>query len=99
MVAVRYFRDLWTGALPLSRVLWVDMLAVGTLVNIIILLVLIVLVAADETFAALAVFLLHIPYSIVLFAAVWRSAEREKVDWAWFARTVAAVWLAAVLIV
>jgi hypothetical protein len=93
---IRYFRNLWQGAPPVSRILWFDMLAVGTLVNLAMLIVLFATIAAKApTPVVLAVFLVHIPYNILLFAGVWRSAEREKADWAFLARAIASVWLIA----
>jgi hypothetical protein len=97
---IRYFRDLWSGRLPLSRVLWFDMLAVGTLVNVLSLVGMIaVLAAGAPTAAALVLFLAPIPYNVALFAGVWRSAEREGVGWAWLARSIASVWLVAAIVV
>lgn len=96
-----YFRSLTTGTLPLSRVLWFDMLAVGTLVNAASLVVMLVLFAAHAPVAvAFVVFLLPIPYNIALFVGVWRSSTGEADNWAFLARAIASIWLiAAVLLV
>jgi hypothetical protein len=97
---IAYVRALWNGALPLSRVFWLDMLAVGTLVNVVTFLVMIALFAGKApTWIGLTVLLLPIPYNVLLFAAVWRSAANEKADWAWFARLLASVWLIAAIVV
>ncbi len=98
---IGYFRSLTTGTLPLSRVLWFDMLAVGTLVNAASLVLMLVLFAAHAPAAfALVVFLLPIPYNIALFVGVWRSSTRGADSWAFLARAVASIWLiAAVLLV
>jgi hypothetical protein len=62
---IGYFRDIWNGAPPLSRILWVDMLAVGTLVNFVMLLAMIAILAAKApTAVALAVFLLPPPRTL-----------------------------------
>jgi hypothetical protein len=97
---IGYVRALWTGALPLSRVLWLDMLAIGSLVNVVTFLAMIALFAAEApTWIALTVLLLPIPYNVLLFAAVWRSAANEKADWAWFARLLSTVWLVCAIVI
>jgi uncharacterized membrane protein len=91
---------LWSGGLPLARVFWFDMLAVGTLLNVAAAVAMLILFAADAPAAiALAVFLAPIPFNLLLFAGVWRSAAREKADWGWFAKGVATAWLVAVFFV
>ena len=97
---IRYFRDLCTGALPLKRVLWLDMLVVGTLVNLASLVTMLMLfVAHAPTAAAFAVFLAPIPYNVALFVGVWRSSLKEKEDWGFFARAIASIWLVAAIVV
>ena len=95
-VVIGYVRRLWTGELPLARVFWIDMLFVGTLINFVTLLAAILLFAGKERPGmAVAIFLLHIPYNILVFTGVWRSAAREAAEQRWFARSVAAIWFVA----
>jgi hypothetical protein len=97
---IGYFRRLWSGELPLSRVLWTDMLIIGTLVNIVALIASLVLfAAAAPLILSVAVFLLHIPYNILLLQGVWRSADREEPAWSWTARVIALVWFLVALLV
>ena len=97
---IRYFRDLCAGALPLSRVLWFDTLLVGSLVNVVSLVVMLTLfVAHAPTALAFAIFLAPIPYNVALFVGVWRSASKEKDDWAFLARAIASIWLVAAVVV
>jgi hypothetical protein len=96
---VRYVRQLWNGDLPLSRVFWTDMLVVGTLVDVVTLVATMLLFAGDAPLAyGLAMFLVHIPYSVLLFIGVWRSAARERSAWSLPAQILAGIWLLAVLI-
>ena len=96
---IRYFRELWTGSLPLPRALWFDMLAVGTLVNAASLVVMLILFAAHApTALPLVVFLAPIPYNIALFVGVWRSASQARDDWAFIARSIASIWLVAAVV-
>jgi hypothetical protein len=96
---VRYVRLLWNGDLPLARVFWTDMLVVGTLVDVVTLVATMLLFAADAPLAyGLAMFLVHIPYSVLLFIGVWRSAARERSSWSLPAQILAGIWLLAVLI-
>lgn len=96
---IRYFRNLLTGALPLSRVLWFDTILVGSAVNVATLVATLMLfVAHAPTALAFAVFLAPIPYNLALFVGVWRSASREKDDWAFLARAIASIWLVAAVV-
>jgi hypothetical protein len=91
---IRYFRRLWSGELPLSQVFWRDMLVIGTLINLATLLAAMLLfVSGAPTAYGVTVFLSPIPYNVVLFTGVCRSAARERSDWRWAAQTVALVWL------
>lgn len=96
---IRYFRELLSGALPLSRVLWIDMIGVGTLINILTLIGMVGLLQAGAPgIVAIAMLLAPIPYNIALFAGVWRSAAREG-GWGLVARAIAAGWLALAVVV
>jgi hypothetical protein len=98
--AFRYVRRLWSGELPLSRVFWIDMLLVGTLVNVVSLIAAIILFAGEAPVAwGVAAFLAHIPYSLLLFAGVWRSATRAKSEWSSGAQAAALAWLIAAFLI
>jgi hypothetical protein len=97
---IEYFRRLWRGELPLSRVFWTDMLIVGTLVNVAMLLASMLLFAAGVPAAiAVAVHFLPVPYNILLFTGVWRSAACNASQWAGPAQIGAAVWLIAAIVI
>jgi hypothetical protein len=91
---IRYFRRLWSGELPLSQVFWRDMLVVGTLINLATLLAAMLIFASGAPPAyGVAVFLSPIPYNVVLFTGVCRSAAHERSEWGWAAQMIAVVWL------
>ena len=96
----RYVGQLWRGELPLSRVFWNDMLVIGTIVNIAAMLVAIALfLAGIPAWLGFAAHLLPIPYNVLLFAGVSRSAAREQPQWSWLASTAAGLWFLVMLIV
>ena len=91
---LRYIRRLWSGDLPLSRVFWIDMFLVGTLVNLLSLLAAIVLFAGNAPLGwGVAVFLAPIPYNLLLFTGVWRSAARATSESGSVAQAAALAWL------
>ena len=90
-----FFRSRWNGQVPWSVLLWRDMLAVGTAVNLGATLLAVVVAIAGAPFVLVA--LLHfspLPYNVFLFAALHRLPQRPEL-----AVAAAAVWLIAVLIV
>jgi hypothetical protein len=94
-----YFRRLWRGDLPLARVFWTDMLVIGTLVNLGTLILAVLLFGMDAPLVyGVVLFLVHIPYSIVLFVGVCRSAARERSTWSMPAQAAAVVWLIAAMV-
>jgi hypothetical protein len=95
-----YFRSLWRGEFPLSRVFWFDMMAVGTVVNAVLFVATIALFAADTPIAVtLVAFLLHIPYSVILFVGVQRSAARAPSLLSAVAQFAALIWLAFAIVI
>jgi len=67
----------WRGEVPLRRLFWRDMAALGTLINLVASLAALML-ASQGAPAALAV-ALHfapVPYNLFLAMAVWRSPQR-----------------------
>ena len=93
MQLIHYFRRLWLGQFPLQRALWTDMLAIGTVVNLVTFLAAMAFFATGlPTWIGILLYVAHIPYNIVVFTGVWRSAEREPADARWFARAIAVAW-------
>lgn len=90
-----FLRSRWNGQVPWSVLLWRDMLAVGTAVNLAATLLAVAAAITGAPFVLVA--LLHfspLPYNFFLFAALHRLPQRPE-----FAVAVAAAWLIAVLIV
>lgn len=89
-----YLRSLWLGEFPLGRALCFDMLVVGTVVNLATFVGAILLFSGDTPDAyGVALLLVHIPYNLLVFTGVWRSADAAPAGQAWGARSVALVWL------
>lgn len=89
-----FFRRRWQGGVPLRTLLWRDMFAVGTAVNIVATFV--ALIAASQgspTWAAAAIHFLPLPYNLFLFAAVGRASPRSTVT-----TVLAAAWLCAMTV-
>lgn len=87
-----FFVHRWHGQVPLTVLLWRDMLGVGTLVNLVAtVLALALLVQGGHPALALALHFAPLPYNVFLFTALWRSPHRDFVSSA-----IAAAWLAAV---
>lgn len=90
-----YIARRWRGEVPMRTVLWRDMLAVGTLANL--LATLFALVAASQGVPLWAVAVIHfspLPYNLFLFVAVGRASPRSP-----FAFILSVAWLAAMTIV
>lgn len=82
------------GEVPLERVFWHDMLLVGTMVNIVLgAVALIVYLNDGPGWLALFIFLSPLPYNLFLTLAVWRAAARSSLSWASLARLGAVIWL------
>lgn len=84
-----FFARRWRGNVPLSLLLWRDMLGVGSLVNMACTVLALVMAARGTALGiAAAVYFAPLPYNAFLFAAVWNSPQRNAV-----ACAVAAFWL------
>ncbi len=95
-----HFVRLWQGRPSLSRIFWSDMLIGGTAISMTATLLGYLLMAADAPGAvSLAVWLAPLPYSLLLVAAVWKSARGAKPEWASLARLASLGWLVVVTIV
>lgn len=90
-----YFSRRWRGRVPVSQLLWRDMIAVGTLINLVA--TMFALGVATQGAPSGLAFALHfapMPYNLFLFAALWRNPGRND-----FMVGVAAVWLFVVTLV
>ncbi len=95
-----YFRRLWCAESPLWRVVLVDMLTFGTVLNLCAIGLSLTMIAHDAPdWAVLAAFLTPLPYNLFLCAAVWRASGDGKSALATAARALAVVWLAAFFVV
>jgi hypothetical protein len=84
-----FFSRRWRGNVPLSLLLWPDMVGVGSLVNLTCSFLALVMAARGAALGvAAAVYFAPLPYNAFLFAAVWNSPQRNAI-----ACTVAAFWL------
>jgi hypothetical protein len=72
-------RSLWLGDLPLGDAFWTWAIAIGLLVNLTTSALFLVLITADQPWAALFVgYALSVPYNVVAVVGVWRSAARYQ---------------------
>ena len=84
-----YFARRWHGDVPAAVLLWRDMLAIGTVVNLAVTFAALFMLSQGMNLAlAAAVHLSPAPYNFFLFAAFWRSAQRTSVTAA-----IATAWL------
>lgn len=91
----QYFSRRWHGQVPLAKILWRDMLGVGTLVNLIAtILALAAIIQGAHAGVAVALHFAPMPYNLFLFAALWRAPDRN-----FFTTVIAAGWLVAVTFV
>jgi len=90
-----FFSRRWNAQLPLSVLLWRDMLGVGTLVNVFASFIAMVLIAQDvHAGYALAVHLAPMPYNLFLFSALQRYPQRDGLS-----SGIGAAWFVAMLII
>jgi hypothetical protein len=89
---------LWSGEVPLARAFWEYAILAGSLLNLLTsLLAMAVLTIGDAGLVALGIYLLPIPYNILMVVAVWRSADGYAGPrlWADLARVAVLVWAVA----
>jgi hypothetical protein len=95
-----FLRSRWRGEVPLSIVLWRDMILVGTALNIMTGMAAIVLLASGASAAlALAVHFALAPWNVFLFLVTWRVSEKISLPEALIARAIAIIWLVVVVVV
>jgi len=94
-----HFRRLWSAQGSLWRLLLLDMLLWGSLLNLCTAGLSLTLIAFDAApWLALATFFLPMPYNVLLCIAVWRASGPEAGLLATGARAVAIVWAATVTV-
>ncbi len=92
--AAGFFRSRLRGGVSLNRLVWLDMVLVGTTINLATsFAALVVLGLKWPLWASVAVYLSPLPYNLFLVAAVWRTAERLEPGHRALARTAAFAWL------
>jgi hypothetical protein len=87
-----YFARRWHGDVPVAVLLWRDMLALGTLLNMAVTFAALFMLAQGVHLSiAAAVHFSPTPYNAFLVAAIWRSPRRTSVTAA-----IAIAWLCLV---
>lgn len=85
----------WRGEIPLRVLLWRDMLAFGTVLNLFASFAALALAALHvDLRIAFAVHLAPVPYNLFLVVALWRTPQRSAL-----ASVIALVWLVAMTVV
>lgn len=90
-----FFARRWRGQVPLRTVFWLDMLCVGTAVNV--LATFAALVAASQgapSWLAVAIHLVPLPYNLFLMVAVGRAPPPSRL-----ATGLALAWALAMMVV
>ena len=89
-----FLRQRWRGQAPLRTLFWRDMLAVGTVINLVFSLAGLLLAAQGQPLAwAVALHFAPTPWNAFLVSAVWRTPGAT-----WLPRTAALAWLGAMLV-
>jgi hypothetical protein len=84
----------WHGEVATGRVLWHDMVGVGSLLNLSLTLAALILAAQGlATGWAVALHFSAFPYNLFLFLVVWRAPDRSALQ-----GLVALAWLVAMLV-
>ena len=89
------FTRRWRGQVPLSTLLWRDMLNIGTALNVVATFAALMLVARGTHSALVAaVHFAPLPYNVFLCTAIWRSPGRPTQG-----GLLSALWLAVMALV
>lgn len=95
-----FFASRWRREVPLGRLIWLDMALVGSVLNVAAAFAgLMALGFKAGLPVSLAIMHAPLPYNIFLVAAIWRTADLAGPAAAGSARTVAALWLIASMLV
>ncbi len=90
-----FFVRRWHGQVPLSRLLWLDMVGIGTLINVLASVAALILMAQRvDMRLAVALHFSPVVYNLFLALAVWRSPQRTALT-----SLVAFAWLALMTVV
>lgn len=87
--------QLWQGELALRRVFWDYAIIYGTLLNLATSFAAFGIIAAGwPLLLAIVVFVLPLPYNLLIVVGVWRSAARYRgpIIWAKLARGAVVIW-------
>lgn len=88
--------DLWHGRVPLARAFWEYAIIYGSIANLVFTLAAFGALAQDWFAFGLLLFLVPLPYNLLMAVSVWRSAARYEGarGWAMLARISVIVWAA-----
>jgi hypothetical protein len=86
--------DLWNGRVPLARAFWEYAIIYGTTANLVVTLASLVAFTQGWHALGITIFVLPIPYNMLMIVAVWRSAARYRGPpiWNTLARALIIVW-------
>ncbi|MFN3547880.1 MAG: hypothetical protein ACK4U0_10365 [Mesorhizobium sp.] len=94
-----FFAHRWYGEIDFGTLFWRDTILVGTLVNVVFAGVALALLAAGaNTAIVFLVYVLPVPYNLLLFACVWRQAVDLGPFMAFAARCAVLGWLALAIL-
>jgi hypothetical protein len=95
-----YFTARWRGRVSLDRLLWLDMILVGTALNLATTFVALMMLGFKApTVVAVATHFAALPYNFFVVAAIWRKTNGMAAGYAMTARGIALAWfLVAILI-
>ena len=92
---VGFLRSRWHGAVPLPRLFWLDMLGMGTVINLLATFVALMMAAQGAKSAvAVAVHFAPMPWNLFLAGCVLRHPQART-----FHRAGALVWLALTVVI
>lgn len=92
----KHIVDLWYRRVPLARTFWEYTIIYGSIANLVFTLAAFGAVAQDWFAFGLLLFLVPLPYNLLMVVSVWRSAARYEGarGWAVLARISIVVWAA-----
>lgn len=95
-----FFGSRWRCEVPLGRLFWRDLIAVGTAINVASSAAALAFLGAKLPLAlVLAVHFAPVPYNIFLTCAVWRTAEKTGGAKGWAMTLGATLWLVLTAVV
>lgn len=95
-----FFTGRWRGEVSLDRLLWLDMILVGTGLNLATTFVALMMLGFKApTFVAIATHFAAVPYNFFLLGAIWRKTTGIVAAHAVTARGVALAWFLVALLI